>query len=219
MENLVINKRDKTCSKEAKKERKKGLIPGILYGKNINNYMFEVGEIELNNNIRKHGEHGIIRVLVEGEEKKALIKEIQRDPLNKRILHLDLENISEDQKIVTEIPIQFDGENLVSRRGGILQKEKTSIKVECKASEIPKNIEVDLSRFDTGDVFRVSDLEVSEELSIIEPNESVIALVTHTNYSLDDEIEEEDQILSETKENEKTDEKENNNRETESHNE
>ncbi|CAM2778378.1 50S ribosomal protein L25 [Hathewaya histolytica] len=196
MENLIINKREKRCSKYAKKERKNGRIPGVLYGKEFNNYMFEVGELELNNSIRKHGEHSIIDVIVEGENKKVLIKEVQREPLNNRILHVDFENISLDQKIITEVPLQFIGEGRVSSKGGILQKEKDSLKVECKADVVPQSIEVDLSNFDTGDIFRISDLELGEDLTFIEPLNSVIATVTHNSFALD-EKEEEEEIATE----------------------
>ncbi|WP_142412991.1 50S ribosomal protein L25 [Hathewaya massiliensis] len=190
MENLVIRKREKKCNKYAKKERREGKIPGILYGKAINSFMFEVGEIELNRSIRTHGEHGIIDVVVEGKPTKVLIKEIQREPVNNSILHVDFENVNLDQKITTEVPINFIGEGAVTSKGGILQKEKNSIKVECRADEIPKSFKVDLSKFDTGDIFRISDLEVSEELSFVEPMDSVIAMVTHNNFALDEKEEE-----------------------------
>lgn len=189
MENLVINKRNKKCNKYAKKERKQGKIPGVLYGREINNFMFEVGEIELKRSIREHGEHGIIDIVVEGKPKKVLIKEIQREPVNNSILHVDFENINLDQKITTEVPINFIGEGSVGSRGGILQKEKDTLKVECRADEVPKSIKVDLSKFDTGDIFRISDLEMSEEISFVEPMDSIIALVTYNNLSLDDKEE------------------------------
>lgn len=191
MNNLVISKREKTCNKFAKKERKKGIIPGMLYGKNNNNFMFEVGEIELNKNLKLSGEHGVLNLQSGGKSQKALIKEVQREPVTNKILHVDLERVSGDDKIVTEVPLQFTGEGKINSKGGILQKEKTTVKVQCKANEIPNNLQVDLTKYDVGDICRLQDLEIGEDLTFIEPSDSIIALVTHNNSSSQEQSEEE----------------------------
>ena len=191
MNNLVISKREKTCNKFAKKERKKGIIPGMLYGKNNNNFMFEVGELELNKNLKQSGEHGVLNLEADGKTQKALIKEVQREPVTNKILHVDLERVFSDDKIVTEVPLQFTGEGKISSKGGILQKEKTTVKVQCKANEIPSNLQVDLTKYDVGDIFRLQNLEVGEDLTFIEPSDSIIALVTHNNSSPEEQGEEE----------------------------
>lgn len=187
MKNLVLNKREKNIS--CRKERKNGFVPGIMYGKNMQNFLFEVGDIEVNREIDKIGEHGIVNVLINGQNKEALLKEVQRDPVNRKIIHLDLQEISQMDKIKTNIPITFVNEGMVSKNGGIVQKEKNSIKVECSANNLPKSINVDLNDLNFKNVLRISDVEFSEDLIVIDDLNSVIASVDYEpNQAIDEEI-------------------------------
>lgn len=181
MEFLRCDKREKHTSHESRKERRAGKIPGILYGKDISNCMFEVSDLELNKEIAINGEHGIIDMSLEGTHHKALIKEIQRDPVNHKIIHIDIEELKEDSEVTTEIPIIFMGENEVNKNGGIIQKEKSSIKVQCSVSDVPRYINVDLSNLHVGDTYRVSDIELSKEISIVDDLNAAIVAITDTN--------------------------------------
>lgn len=178
MESIALHTRNKKTSHEAKKERRQGLIPGIIYGKNISNMMFEIGELELNKEIARSGEHGVINVNLDGQNHKALIKEIQRDPVHHKITHIDLAKLSENTVVQTEVPIVFNGEDLIMKKGGAVQKEKTNIKVQCKGESIPKCINVDLSKLEIGDAYRIGDVEMSQDISIIEDFNSIIASIT-----------------------------------------
>jgi ribosomal protein L25, Ctc-form len=178
MESIILHKRVKKTSHEARKERRKGLIPGIIYGKNINNMMFEISELELNKEITISGEHGVLSVNLDGENHKALIKEIQRDPVHHKITHIDLAELAENTVVQTEVPIVFNGEDLVMKKGGAVQKEKSNVKVQCKGESIPKFISVDLSKLDIGDAYRIGDIEMSGDISIIEDFNSIIASIT-----------------------------------------
>lgn len=178
MESVTLHKRNKTTLHEARKERRKGLIPGIIYGKSINNIMFEIAELELNKEITKSGEHGILNVNLDGENHKTLIKEIQRDPVHHKITHIDLAQLSENTVVQTEVPIVFNGEDLIMKRGGAVQKEKANVKVQCKGENIPKYINVDLSKLDIGDSYRIGDIEMAQDISIIEDFNAIIASIT-----------------------------------------
>ncbi|KZL93716.1 50S ribosomal protein L25 [Clostridium magnum] len=192
MESIILHKRIKKTSHEAKKERRKGLIPGIIYGKNINNMMFEIGELELNKEITRSGEHGVLSVNLDGESHKALIKEIQRDPVHHKITHIDLAELPENTVVQTEVPIVFNGEDLIMKKGGAVQKEKSNVKVQCKGESIPKFINVDLSKLDIGDSYRIGDIEMAGDISIIEDFNSIIASVTMNKKPSDIEVETEE---------------------------
>lgn len=181
MEILKCEKRVKNTTHEGRKERRIGKVPGVIYGKGITNFMFEVGEIELVKQVNTVGEHGIINTNIDGSDYKTLIKEIQRDPVNHKIIHVDLQELTVGSRITTEIPLVFIGEDLVMRNGGIIQKEKNSVKVQCASENIPKYINVDLSRMLQGDTYRVSDVEVSKEISIVDDLNALIASITLGN--------------------------------------
>lgn len=177
MGNLSANRRTKDVTNKAKKERRAGLIPGVIYGKEVGNAMFEISEIELNREIAKHGELAVLDIDLEGKAYKALLKEVQRDPVKKNIIHIDLAELQENQIVQAEIPIVFSGEKMVMKKGGAVQKEKSNVKVECKSNNIPKCVNVDLSTLNIGDVYKISNIEVAEEIAIIEDLNTVIASV------------------------------------------
>ncbi|MDY6228759.1 MAG: 50S ribosomal protein L25 [Clostridium sp.] len=189
MNSLNLNKRDDSIPNNAKKIRRQGKVPGILYGKKLNELVFEVGEIELCREIAKNGEHGIVNLNLNGKEHKALIKDVQRDPVTHKIIHLDLEELDQNKKIISTVPISYEGEGLLNKKGMVLQKEKDSIKVECTADNLPKYIKINIDGSNNGYVYRAGDLELASELSIIDNLNTVIAAVTYERKTVSDNME------------------------------
>jgi large subunit ribosomal protein L25 len=181
MENLNALKREKKTAHEAKKERRNGRVPGILYGKNITNLLFEIGEMELAKELSRSGEHGIININIDGKDHMALIKEIQKDPVNRKLMHIDLEELSNDTVVVTDVPLHFVGEDRVARNGCIIQKERNTVKVQCKGSNLPKSISVDISNLNFGDTYRLADVEFSNEISFVDDPSTVLVSITDAN--------------------------------------
>ena len=101
MSNLEMNKRFIDVPNSAKKARRNGKVPGVLYGKKMNNLLFEVGELELCHEIAANGEHGVLEFSLDGEGHRGLIKEVQRDPVTNKIIHLDLEELKGKNKIIS----------------------------------------------------------------------------------------------------------------------
>lgn len=181
MEILNCNERVKNSVHSAKRSRREGKIPGILYGEKLRNIMFEISEMDLNKEISRIGEHGTLKVNINGTEHDTLIKEIQREPANHKIIHIDLEEINPEKIVQTEVPLIFIGSERVASNGGIVQKEKDIVKIQCKASVIPKSINVDVSRMDRGKTFRIRDIEAASEITFMEDLNTIIAAVTGGN--------------------------------------
>ena len=179
MNSLNLEKRESTSGHKAKKGRKNGVVPGILYGKCIGNLSFEVGELELGREISSSGEHGILNFNMDGKGHKALLKEVQRDPVTHKIIHIDLAECGEDEVIQSEVPIQFIGEEWLSKKGAVLQKERDLVKVSCRANELPKSIKMDVASGCMGSVYRYADLEVGSEISIVDDMKGVIASISN----------------------------------------
>lgn len=177
LENLNINLRTKQANHDAKRARRNGRVPGIIYGKDINNLLFEIGELELNSAILSQGEHGTLNVNIDGDNVNTLIKEVQRDAVTKKIIHIDLEKIEQNKAITSRVPIHFIGEELATKNGRILQKNKDGINVQCTSENLPKFFDLDISNATVGNVYKVSDIEVGEEISILDNLDSVIASI------------------------------------------
>lgn len=184
MENLKANIRKKDRVHEARQVRKRGNVPGILYGKNMANVLFEIGEMDLNYEISRAGEHGVINLNLNGENHTALIKEIQRDPTTRRPMHLDLEELSGDKIIHTDVPIIFNGEDFITKKGAVLQKEKTKVKIQCEADKVLRSINVEVGSLELGAILRLKDLEISKEIMILDNPDTVIATITDGNTNI-----------------------------------
>lgn len=199
MELLHGNERFKECAHSAKKIRRTGRIPGVLYGPNFSNLLFEIGEMDLSREIDKGGEHGILNIDINGNSHKTLIKEIQREPVNHKIIHIDLEEIDSNKLIQSEVPILFSGEENVVRNGGILQKEKNSLKVQCKVDNLPKYININITNPQVGVVYRIGDIELAKEITFIDDINSIIATITGTNTNMlssEDDAEEKPVVIA-----------------------
>ncbi|CUP67004.1 50S ribosomal protein L25 [Clostridium baratii] len=190
MGELRIKERNKV-NHGGRKARAKGLVPGVLYGKNINNFMFEISSLELDREVCNVGEHGILNVEFNGDSKQVLIKEVQREPVNHEIIHIDLEMIAKGEKIETEVPIQYIGEKLLTKKGAVLQKEKDSVKVSCDSTSLPKSVKLDVSRGINGSVYRLDDIEVASEISILEDLNSVVASISNEKKLVAELVEQE----------------------------
>lgn len=190
MSNLEFNKRSIDIPNSAKKARRNGKVPGVLYGKKINNLLFEVGELELDHEVAVNGEHGVIEFNLDGESHKGLIKEVQRDPVSKKIIHLDLEDLKGKNNITSSVPINYIGEEFLNKKGIVLQKEKDSVKVECSVNAVPKYIDFNVGSGVAGSVYKFADLEVASEISILDDLNSVIASVSYERKTVSDNMDE-----------------------------
>ena len=186
MSNLEMNKRSIDVPNSAKKSRKNGKVPGVLYGNKINNLLFEVGELELCHEIGINGEHGILEFNLDGESHRGLIKEVQRDPVTNKIIHLDLEELNGKNKVISSVPIHYVGEEYLNKKGIVLQKEKDSVKVECSIESLPKYIDFNIGKGNVGSVYKFGDLEVASEISILDDLNSVIASVIYERKTVKD---------------------------------
>ena len=186
MSNLEMNKRSIDVPNSAKKSRKNGKVPGVLYGNKINNLLFEVGELELCHEIGINGEHVILEFNLDGESHRGLIKEVQRDPVTNKIIHLDLEELNGKNKVISSVPIHYVGEEYLNKKGIVLQKEKDSVKVECSIESLPKHINFNIGNGNVGSVYKFGDLEVASEISILDDLNSVIASVIYERKTVKD---------------------------------
>lgn len=190
MSDLEINKRSIDVPNSAKKARRSGKVPGVLYGKAINNLSFEVGELELAHEIGKNGQHGVLEFCLDGEKHKGLIKEVQKDPVTNRIIHLDLEEVNGTEKVISAVPIHYIGEEFLNKKGIVLQKEKDSVKVECTVDSIPKYIDFNIGAGNVGSVYKFGDLEVASEISVLDDLNSVIASISYERNTVSRDMEE-----------------------------
>lgn len=189
MDELILNKRLKKTANEAKQKRREGKVPGVVYGKKLGSLMFEIGEMELVDELSKIGEHGAFKFDLDGYNGTAIVKEVQKDPVTHKIVHIDLEEVNGNSVLQTEVPITFEGKEFLSKKGIVIQNQRESVKISCKAEDVPKSLRINVSNAKIGSVYKLSDLEVGSEISILDNLSTVFASVVTKNYSAE-EVEE-----------------------------
>jgi len=181
---LKVKIREK-FGRKTKELRKKGVIPAVLYGAEIENIPLSVEEKEFNRVFREAGESSLVKLKIEGKklknpEPEVLIHEIQRDPLTGRIIHIDFYHPSLRKEVEAEIPLVFEGVPKACKDlGGTLVKEIQTIEVRGLARNLPREIKVNTEKLKTfEDRILVSDLQVPEGVKILREPEEIVALVT-----------------------------------------
>lgn len=188
MENLQINQREKKTRHSSRQCRRKGLVPGVLYGKGINNFLFEIGELELNHALSVTGEHGLLNINSQEGSLNTLIKEVQRDPVTRRVLHIDLEKVEGNEEIETVVPINYVGEEYINKLDAVLQKNIDSIKIKCSPSNIPKGVNLNVGRAKPGDQFKIADVEFGNEITVVDDLNSIVASVSYDQKIITQEV-------------------------------
>jgi len=147
-------------SRESRRLRREGAVPGIVYGHGLEPLSVAVDRRELH--IVLHTEAGfnaLINLQVNGDEYLTVAREVQRHPVRGDIIHLDFIRISLDEPIEAEVPIELIGIPVGVREGkGIVETPAASVIVSALPTAIPSHVTLDISDLDVGDSARVTDL-------------------------------------------------------------
>jgi large subunit ribosomal protein L25 len=199
---LDVRKRERRGSADARRLRKDGLIPGVLYGKGKSSYAICVPERELRRVLTGAGGlHAILDVVVDGQNTThaSILKDYQQDPLRGHISHVDFHEVRLDRPIQASVNVQLVGEPAGVKEGGVLSQVQRDINVEALPMEIPEHLELDVSQMAIGDTLRLADLPAREGVTYLDdPEETVLATVTLPTREVEpEEVTEEGEELPE----------------------
>src|SRR5438105_7095506 len=176
---LEVKERERRGSRDARRLRREGMIPGVLYGNGNKPYAISVPERELRRVLTGAGGlHAILDVVLEGQETThaSILKDYQSDPIRGHISHVDLQEVRLDQPIQASVNVQLIGEPAGAKEGGVLSQVQREINVEALPMEIPEHIDLDVSRMAIGDTLRLADLPPIEGVTYLDnPEETVLA--------------------------------------------
>jgi large subunit ribosomal protein L25 len=169
----------------ARRLRADGRIPAVYYGRGEASIPLAVNLKELEELFHNaEGANVIVDLRVEGDsaqDRKALIREVQRDPVGGNILHLDLQHISLTERITVEVPVVLIGTPLgVKDSGGILEHLLREVEVECLPTDIPSKLEADVSLLQIGDTLHVSDIKAERVTIKTEADRAIATVVPPT---------------------------------------
>jgi large subunit ribosomal protein L25 len=179
---LQVRERERRGSADARRLRRGGYIPGVLYGNGKQPHAICVPERELRRVLTGSGGlHTILDVVLEGQNSThaSILKDYQQDPLRGRLTHFDLQEVRLDQPIQATVNVQLVGEPAGAKEGGVLSQVQREINVEALPMEVPEHIDLDVSALAIGDTLRLADLPTREGVVYLDdPEETVLATVT-----------------------------------------
>lgn len=164
----------------AKKCRQSGFIPAVVYGKKIKNINIELPAIDFSRVFKSAGTSNLINLILDNNDKlKVLVQDIQLHPVTNGIEHVDLFKVDMKEKIKTDIPLEFIGDNsLVIDQEGTLITNKDSVEVECLPSDLVDHLDIDISVISNWDInIKVSDIKAPSGIEILDDMEEVVALI------------------------------------------
>lgn len=188
--NIYGHKRD-IGKKAVRSIRLSGKIPCILYGKNIN-IPFSTSLESLRKIVYATEACGVI-LQIEGEDQSihAIRKEIQFDPVNDKILHVDFYKIDKFKPIVLEIPIKSFGRSIGVAKGGEYYSPIRKLKVKANTENMPEYIKLNINSLDIGDRITVENL-YNDQYTILHPNHTLIASVKNSRTIIKNSQEQEE---------------------------
>ena len=180
---LEVERRSTRGKNEARRERAGGRIPAVVYGAGKPNVPISVDRKSLSDAFRMGaGENAIFLLKLSGSDQSrhAMIRDLQKDPLSRKALHIDFVRVLMDAKIRVSVPIEPVGiARGVKQEGGILDFVTRQVEIECLPGNIPAHLSVDVSELEIGDVLRVSQIPPIEDVEIVDDPEKVLVHVVH----------------------------------------
>lgn len=181
--------------KKVKRLRRSGITPANIYGKGVPSLAVQVAAAQLESLLARAGGTHMITLKSPsfGEDRHVLVREVQRDAITRKLLHVDFYQVNLAEKVKVEVPLVLQADSPASRRKDLVVLELLSaIEVECLPTDIPEKVLVDTSKLaESGDRVLVKDLVLSDKVTVLNHPEDVIAQVQYAKAAVIEEAVEE----------------------------
>ena len=191
---LDVQQRSSFGKKNARVIRQSGDVPAVLYGRKQDTVALQINERALKQFLRTYGENVIVNMeITEGNSEPAIIKEIQRHPVEKRVLlHADFIRISLDEPVTSTVPIVLVGTPAGAQEGGVIEFPLRALTLNCLPALMPNEISVDVTNLDIGDIIYVQDIELDDEVEVLDDLQRMIVSVSHPRVQVEEVVEDEE---------------------------
>ena len=181
--------RENVGKKDAKKHRREGNIPCVIYGgeKQIH---FVTNEIKFDKVIFTP-EVYLITIEIDGKEYLTILQDVQYHPVTDKVLHADFLELADGKTISIGIPVRLIGSAAGVMAGGQLIKKMHKVRMKGLVDDLPEKVEVDITDLNIGGSIKVRDIEL-DNLSLLDPPNSVIVRVKTSRTVIEDEEEDEE---------------------------
>jgi large subunit ribosomal protein L25 len=173
---LASQRRQSRGKQAARQLRRRGLVPGVLYGHKEETISLTLQNEDVQRAIRQGAR--VVDLQTDGKTQKALIKEVQWDHLGKEVLHVDFARVAADERVVVSVPIEIRGTAVgVTAGGGVLDQPMHILSVECLAIAVPDSIRVNIGELQLDQAIHVRELVMPEGVKAMADPEAVVVQV------------------------------------------
>ena len=170
---IDVDKREKLGTGESNRLRRDGMVPAVLYGMKRPNIELSVARTEIERFLRT-GSH-LVELKMGDKARPAILRELQTDAENDRILHADFVRVDDQHEIETEVPLNFKGRPKGEAEGGVFAAVHSSVVVKAKPAALPRQYTIEIAELGVGEAITLGDIEQREGVSFVEPLETVVA--------------------------------------------
>ncbi|MFQ5546644.1 MAG: 50S ribosomal protein L25/general stress protein Ctc [Woeseia sp.] len=202
---LIADYRKDQGKGASRRLRRQGKVPAIIYGAGqpARALAFDHNKVlrQLDN---ESFYSSILNIKVGEKSQAAILKDVQRHPARRQILHIDLQRIVEDQKIKMNVPIHYLGEDVavgVKEGGGTVTKMTTEVEVTCLPKDLPEYLDVDISRLALNEYMYLTDIELPEGVEIVglaqaeeEQAQPIVTITFIKEEIIEEEVPEEEEL-------------------------
>jgi large subunit ribosomal protein L25 len=175
---ITLNVSKRNIKAPLKELRKSGFIPAVYYGPKQTSTPVAIKEIDFLKVFNQAGETSVVVLKDEDGEHESLINDIQKDPVTDKVTHADFYIIEKGKKVSVKVPLEFIGVSMAVKGGGVLTKVMHEVEIKAEASNIPHDIQVDISVLENYDIqILVKDLKLPKGVELdqsVNPEEVVV---------------------------------------------
>ncbi|MGA3175170.1 MAG: 50S ribosomal protein L25 [Syntrophorhabdales bacterium] len=165
---------------EARKLRRAGVIPAILYGRDVDSLALSISSKDWRHLETSARSNAVIRMVVSGglgkDERPVMIKQVQRRPVDRSVLHVDFLQVSMERVVQVEVPIHLTGDPVGLVKGGVIEQHLRTVMVESLPGQIPEKIDLDISNLDIGDSIHIHEIALPGVKLLDPPDVAVVGL-------------------------------------------
>ncbi len=180
---LEVSRREEAGKGPARRLRQGGKVPAVVYGGHRETVPITVDRKAVTDLIQK-SEHGVrsiflLKMAGSDQQRHAMIKDIQIDPITRKMTHIDFIRIIMDEVVRTTVPVHLTGASIGVKEGGLLDFQVRDLHVECLPNAIPDRIDVDISSLGMHQYLRISDLTTPQGVKVLDDPDRVVVGITY----------------------------------------
>jgi len=181
MKEIVLKAESReVVGKQVKALRRKGRLPGVIYGKGIDPILITLDMHSSSRLFPSITSSQLVVVEVEGKQHTTLVREKQRQPVTGGLVHIDFQEVSLTEKLRTPVMVELVGESpAVKNLNAVLVPGLEELEVEALPRDLPERFQVDVSRLvEIGQAIHVRDIVISDKVEILDDENEIIVVVT-----------------------------------------